>query len=83
MDIAANNGPSRGQVELVRRMTRPVPNPDRVAARANARTHRFITSIDPTEERCMDCDCRPTHTAAEYPCGTKVPRQVVAYFRAA
>ena len=79
MQVAANNGPKRGQVELVGRWTRPQPNPDRVEAREARHTHSF-TGID---GRCMDCDARPTHVAAEYPCGTKVPRYVHVVYKAA
>lgn len=40
--------------------------PEQIAA--NRRTHYFAG------ERCMDCDCKPWHTAADYPCGAPVPR---------
>lgn len=43
-------------------------------ARANRDSHDF-TGID---GRCMDCDSRPSYTAASYPCGVSVPREIVA-----
>lgn len=44
-------------------------------ARANRLTHIFDYSDADT--RCLDCDCRPSHVAASYPCGARVPREVV------
>ena len=38
---------------------------------ANLATHRFGS-----EDRCMECDCRPWGTIAEYPCGADVPRRL-------
>jgi hypothetical protein len=46
-------------------------------ALANLNTHHFIACCDGEEfldERCMDCDCKPWHVSAKYPCGTRVPR---------
>ena len=40
--------------------------------RTNRLTHRFVVG------RCAVCDARPSHAAAEYRCGTKVPREIVA-----
>jgi hypothetical protein len=37
---------------------------------ANRRSHQF----DPTYDRCWNCDCRPWGIAAEWPCGSTVPR---------
>lgn len=42
-------------------------------ADANFNTHYF----DSEYGRCYDCDSRPTHAAAEYPCGTEPPREIV------
>lgn len=44
-------------------------------AAANYATHYF--SGEPGDERCFDCDCRPSHEAASYPCGAHVPREYV------
>ena len=44
---------------------------------ANYDTHHFHTyqyAEDDFETRCASCDCRPTHVAASYPCGTAPPR---------
>lgn len=48
-------------------------------ASANYATHFFMAEGDPEDgnSRCMDCDCKPWHQAALYPCGTTVPRQEV------
>lgn len=49
---------------------------------ANFATHLFFYSMDPNEAgdtRCGNCDCRPSHVAASYPCGTTVPREVVEF----
>jgi len=44
---------------------------------ANRETHFFI-SFDPDEgQRCSGCDCRPSHVAADYPCGENPPRATV------
>lgn len=42
---------------------------------ANRRTHDF-RGID---YRCMACDCKPWHAAADYPCGTEPPREIVTF----
>lgn len=42
---------------------------------SNRESHNF--SYDCEEVRCFNCDSRPSHTAADYPCGTKVPRATV------
>ena len=38
----------------------------------NYRTHFF--SGPPGDERCLNCDSRPSYTAASYRCGVLVPR---------
>lgn len=51
-------------------------------AKANKATHNFQIfqySEDDAECRCMDCDCRPSHAAADYPCGTNPPRETVVF----
>lgn len=59
-------------------MNVPVPFPGTAEeAAANRRTHIFI-GID---GRCMDCDSRPSHKAADYPCGAYVPRMDVTVTR--
>lgn len=37
---------------------------------ANYRSHSFYGE----DGRCWDCDCKPWHEAAFYPCGARVPR---------
>jgi hypothetical protein len=49
--------------------------------KANYATHAFVTYTwgeDDAETRCMNCDARPSHVAADYPCGTEPPRKVVS-----
>ncbi len=49
-------------------------------ARANRATHHFYTTQydeDSFETRCTDCDCKPGHQAANYPCGASVPRMTI------
>lgn len=59
-------------VSCMATINRPVPFPGTPEeAAANLRTHAFYGP------RCDWCDCRPSHEAARYPCGTKVPREVV------
>jgi hypothetical protein len=54
-------------------VNRPVAFPGTEEEKAaNFRTHHFI-GID---RRCMDCDCKTWHVAADYPCGTEPPREV-------
>ena len=43
--------------------------------RENFLTHHFVNWDD--EYRCSDCDCKPWHVAAKYPCGYDVPRETV------
>lgn len=38
---------------------------------ANRATHAF-GGID---DRCYDCDAKPSHAAASYPCGVEPPRE--------
>lgn len=63
------------------RINRPVAFPGTDEERlANNATHNFITNWygeDSCETRCGDCDCRPSHVAADYPCGTEPPREVI------
>lgn len=55
-------------------ITRPVPFPGTEAQwRKNLRTHQF-GGID---GRCWECDVKPWHESAKYPCGTRVPRETV------
>jgi hypothetical protein len=44
-------------------------------AAANRLTH--VYGGEPGDERCFNCDCRPSYTAASYPCGATVPRMEV------
>lgn len=43
--------------------------------RENFLSHHFVNWDD--EYRCSNCDCKPWHAAAEYPCCSDVPREVV------
>lgn len=64
----------------IERINRPVRFPGTPEqAAANYRTHYFITNGDPEDGdyRCMDCDCKPGHVAASYPCGTEPPRETI------
>ena len=46
---------------------------------ANRATHRFWHDGD-FEYRCCDCDCKPWHAAASYPCGkTDIPWEKVTF----
>lgn len=62
-------------------MNVPVPFPGTPEeARANRESHRF--SYDPDgDSRCYLCDSRPSHVAADYPCGADVPRMDVEVAR--
>lgn len=53
--------------------TQPIANPDPVAREAAYATHQF----DPVDARCWHCDCRPWGRVAQWPCGTKVPREPI------
>jgi hypothetical protein len=44
-------------------------------AAANFRTH-YWAGNDP-DARCGECDCKPWHAAARYPCGVEPPRETV------
>lgn len=46
-------------------------------AAANFATHNFFSTGygDDGDYRCGDCDSRPSHAAARYPCGADVPRE--------
>lgn len=54
----------------------------REEAAANFASHAFSWSLDPDEagdERCFNCDSRPSYAAASYPCGAEVPRETVLF----
>ena len=42
----------------------------------NRRTHHFVICYG-GEVRCSQCDCRPSHEAANYPCGVIPPRIII------
>lgn len=46
---------------------------------ANYRTHHWVADGPPDdcEVRCFDCDAKPWHAAASYPCGVEPPRETV------
>lgn len=48
----------------------------REQADRNYHTHEFDWSLG-GDARCMNCDCRPSNVAADYPCGQEPPREVV------
>lgn len=59
-------------------MNVPVPFPGTYdEAAANFDGHWFAGE----DGRCMDCDARVTHEAANYPCGANVPRMDVIVAR--
>lgn len=41
-------------------------------ARANYRSHSWISHFGETV--CMECESKPWHASAHYPCGASVPR---------
>lgn len=41
---------------------------------ANFKTHNFTWGSDEYDARCSECDCKPAHAAAHYPCGNEPPR---------
>ena len=41
----------------------------------NFRTHNFSNFGD--EPACLNCDCKPWHIAADYPCGAEIPRTFI------
>ena len=58
-------------------MNAPVPfNGTDEERRVNRDSHSFSYTGGPEDAdvRCMFCDSRPSHTAADYPCGADVPR---------
>ena len=59
-------------------MPAPFPGTPEEAA-ANRDTHLFVYdgTPDDADVRCWNCDCRPSHVAASYPCGANVPRITV------
>jgi hypothetical protein len=46
-------------------------------AEINRRTHNFIT-FDSLNYNCADCDCKPYHAAAKYPCGQEPERETIS-----
>ena len=46
-------------------------------AAANRNSHRWVQPAPDETYQCMDCDAKTWHAAADYPCGTEVPREVV------
>jgi ketosteroid isomerase-like protein len=50
---------------------------EREANRATHHFHTYCYGEDDFETRCVDCDCKTWHAAADYPCGTEPPREVV------
>lgn len=46
---------------------------------ANFKTHHFVDCCGDYEYRCSQCDCKPWHKAASYPCGVEPPRRTVVY----
>lgn len=58
------------------RVNRPVAFPGtREQADRNHATHDWCTWDDDT--RCVNCDSKPWHVAADYPCGEEPPRETV------
>lgn len=41
----------------------------------NFKSHNFCWGDDEGDARCSECDCRPAHAAAHYPCGNEPPRK--------
>lgn len=61
-------------------MNVPVPFPGTAEERqANRNTHYFVMSGDPEapEIVCINCDTKPGHEAANYPCGEDPPRMEI------
>lgn len=63
-------------MEIIRIIDEPVPFAgDEIQRGINYNSHNFV-SWDPEDcPRCMNCDSKPWHKAAYYPCGVSVPRQ--------
>lgn len=56
------------------RMNVPVPfKGTKEEVIANFKSHNFIY-VDEYDARCSECDCKPSHQAAHYPCGNEPPR---------
>jgi hypothetical protein len=55
------------------RVSQPIPFPGSDADRAANRASHAFTGGD--DDRCLDCDVKPWHLSASYPCGTDVPRE--------
>jgi hypothetical protein len=59
-------------------INRPIPFQGTEAQRrANRATHQFGSEFD--DFRCLNCDCKPGHKAADYPCGVEPPRETITY----
>jgi len=43
---------------------------------ANYESHRF-SQVSEDEVVCIDCDVKPWHLCADWPCGFDVPREIV------
>ena len=43
---------------------------------ANFKSHNFTWGDDEFDARCSECDCKPSHAAAHYPCGNEPPRKM-------
>lgn len=57
----------------------PVPFPGTPEERrANLDSHNWST-LNGEDYNCLDCDCKPGHVSAGYPCGADVPRHDVPY----
>lgn len=41
---------------------------------ANFKSHNFTWGDDEFDAHCSECDCKPSHAAAHYPCGSEPPR---------
>ena len=44
---------------------------------ANRATHRWVQPAPDETYECMDCLAKSWHAAADYPCGTEPPREIV------
>lgn len=57
----------------------PIPFPGtREELDANFASHSW-DSFDGMDGHCFNCDCKPWHIMAQYPCGTIPPRHYVTY----
>lgn len=54
----------------------PLDTPENMAqAMLNYYSHNFTYDHD-EPARCTECDCKPVHKAAHYPCGEEPPRML-------